>query len=277
MRLRFGRRKRHPPTFVFPAGAGKEVDGSIDVDLSEETFPLQSPRKHAHDASTGSNHKEEEKEDGNNLERTTVRIDGLEVYAVVSALTSATSIQCFEAFNVAGFMTLWQNEQYMELACDVVFFIAGTTGIVAGLHATLIFSLMTMYSRTAIGMHRDDVLDAFFQRTAMQRYRGFHTFLHSMYAFLVQVTFLITSKCPNEVKMFTFLFTSLAIYMVYRDTQRIISAASMIFQPKVDKKKALSKAKSHHGRSRGLGHRQSSLLLPARPVGGSPNNNNNKR
>jgi hypothetical protein len=189
---------------------------AAEADERSTTTPAES----RHDAS-----------DEPSLERTTARLDGLEVYAVVSALTSATAIACFDSFTCPGFSILWNESRFTELVGDSIFLVASATGIVAGLHTTLVFSLFTMYGRTAVGMNRDDALEIFFSNTGAQRYHGFQTFLFSLYAFLVQVTIMITGKFPPEIRGVVFLFTIISISMVYKDTQAVISQASVIYSP----------------------------------------------
>lgn len=170
-------------------------------------------------------------DDDRELDRSTIRLDGLEVYAVVSALTTATSITCFDAFTPREWEELWSQGEYIALIGDTAFLVSSIAGIVAGMHATLVFSLMTMYGRTALGMDRDDAFGTFFTRTGMQRYRGFKTFLYSLYAFLVQVVILITAKTPSRVRVFAFLGVVGFMISVYNDTETIIDAAGIIFAP----------------------------------------------
>jgi hypothetical protein len=174
---------------------------------------------------------EEEPDHGSDMDRATVRLDGLEVYAVVSALSSATLIQFFDSFISTSLRVLWEEQRFIELVGDLVFIIASSTGIVAGLHATLVFSLMTMYGRTALGMGRHEALDIFFAKSGLQRYRGFQTFLYSLYAFLVQVLIKVTTKCPSEIQLVAFICSFIAISMVYKDTKEIVFNAAIIYVP----------------------------------------------
>jgi hypothetical protein len=151
-------------------------DMQVDENEPDEVNDVQANKDEAAD--------EEEHDHGSDMDRATVRLDGLEVYAVVSALSSATLIQFFDSFSGTSLRVLWEEQRFIELVADLVFIIASSTGIVAGLHATLVFSLMTMYGRTALGMGRHEELDIFFAKSGLQRYRGFLTFLYSMYAFV---------------------------------------------------------------------------------------------
>ena len=88
------------------------------------------------------------------MTRAGFRLDGLEVHAVVSALTLATSIQLFELLSqqwhwgatvVLG-TSISRWEVLLSTSADLVCLIASALGMISGLHATLVFSLMTVYS-----------------------------------------------------------------------------------------------------------------------------------
>lgn len=204
--------------------------------FSDDELSLDSPEK---ENST----EEEDEEEGVDtlIARTTVRLDGLEVYAVVSALTCATLYQCFESFNGYDWGVLYRERRFVELLADVVFLLSSATGILAGLHSTLIFSLMTMYGRTSIGMGHDEAFGKFFQKTGAERYRGFQTFLWSLYAFLVQVVIMITSKVTKSTRMVFFAGIFYFMLILYKDTHTIIQSAGIIFVP--DKKRKRKKKK----------------------------------
>lgn len=190
-------------------------------------------------SSTTSGHDTDDNEGGGgggnierNIERDSIRMDGLEVYAVVSALTSATLYQCFESFDGKDWGIMWEESRYLHLAADVLYLFSSATGILAGLHATLIFSLMTMYGRTAIGMGREDAFTILFEKTGLVRLHGFLTFIWSLYAFLIQVGIMITMKTPMSLRLLFFLGIAGFMVHVFRDTQTIMESASAIFIPR---------------------------------------------
>jgi hypothetical protein len=99
------------------------------------------------------------------LDRKQVRLDGLEVYAVVSAVTAGTLVAVFDSYNPGDITDLFMEGRYLECLMSIVFVGTGTVGIVCGLHCIFVFSLVTMYGRTALGMERDDALEVFFADT----------------------------------------------------------------------------------------------------------------
>ena len=110
----------------------------------------------------------EEEDNDSSMERNTVRLDGIEVYAVVSALTVASSIACLDTFSgnrSSDFEFHQEIDKILSTTEGIAFSISIAVGILTGLHATLVFSLATMYGRTAVGLGRDDAFHDFFQNT----------------------------------------------------------------------------------------------------------------
>lgn len=130
-----------------------------------------------HDASMDILDDESLHDDELGFDRKQVRLDGLEVYAVVSALTTGTLVTVFDSYNPGSdIVDMFVEGRYLELIMSMVFMTTGTIGIVCGLHCIVVFSLVTMYGRTALGMERDDALEVFFGDTGLQRIHGFRTF-----------------------------------------------------------------------------------------------------
>lgn len=210
-------------------GRAEEDDGEDDL----------SSFKTITDANVEDEDKEEETDQSQELERKRDRLDGLEVYAVVSALSAGTMVAVFDSYQPSGatggdVIDLFQYGKYLEFLMSATFLVAGSVGIVCSLHCIFVFSLVTMYGRTAIGMGRDDALDIFFAGTGVQRFHGFKTFVGSLYALMFELIVVITSKVSDKpfVHLTAIVLTSRLMYNVYSDTQIIIDKASVIFAPR---------------------------------------------
>jgi hypothetical protein len=109
-------------------------------------------------------------------------------------------------------------------------------GMITGLHSTFVFSLMTVYGRTAIGMGWDKAFQTFFQDTQAVRHRGFRSFRLSLHTFLIQMLFLIVSRLPPSKVMRRMGGSILALVMwkvVYCDTKMVIDkAGGLLFHEK---------------------------------------------
>ncbi|KAL3783818.1 hypothetical protein ACHAWO_009867 [Cyclotella atomus] len=181
------------------------------------------------------------------FDRKQVRLDGLEVYAVVSALTAGTLVEVFDSYNPGDIADLFTGGRYLEVLMSIVFMTTGTIGIVFGLHCIFVFSLVTMYGRTALGMERDDALEVFFANTGLQRIHGFRTFVGSLYALMVQLIIVITAKVSSNpwVLLAVLIVTGRLMYYVHTDTQIVMEKAMVIFTaPSPPHRKSLTSAVS---------------------------------
>mmetsp|Transcript_807 Transcript_807/g.1078 ORF Transcript_807/g.1078 Transcript_807/m.1078 type:complete len:385 (-) Transcript_807:134-1288(-) len=198
---------------------------------------------------------EKEEDDEIDLDRVSIRLDGVEVYAVVSALTLATAVTSFEMIDASHWQEHLQNWNFYKLALIVTNFLCGSVGITGGLHSVIVFSLSLMYGRTAVGLAHDEAYDEFFTKTALQRVRGFRSFLISMYAFMVQMVILIESRCPSLIKPFVIAFVLWLLYEINIDTQAIMKGAECIFRPPEPKKGKEQKRKVGDAAMRGTSMR----------------------
>ena len=167
------------------------------------------------------------------FDRKQVRLDGLEVYAVVSAVTAGTLVAVFDSYHPGDIVDLFMSGRYLEVLMSALFLITGSVGIVCGLHCIFVFSLVTMYGRTALGMERDDALEVFFAGTGLQRFHGFKTFVGSLYALMCELVVVITSKISSNpwLHLAALAVTTRLMYYVYNDTQIIMEKAGVIFAP----------------------------------------------
>lgn len=103
--------------------------------------------------------------------------------------------------------------------------------MMTGLHATLIFSLVTMYGRTALGIDRDDAFNDFFANTGPARFNGFWSFKLSLYCFMTQLSFLIGQKFFFEpLRPLVLLATGYLSYTnLYCDAEDVLRAAGVIY------------------------------------------------
>uniref|UniRef100_A0A7S4IWS9 Uncharacterized protein n=1 Tax=Odontella aurita TaxID=265563 RepID=A0A7S4IWS9_9STRA len=170
-------------------------------------------------------------DDGDQIERACIRLDGLEVYAVVAALTISTSIGVIDLYVSPSWTEMYANGMVITFICKLVFLACTYVGSLLGLYATLVFSLTVMYGKTAMGMYKEDAFGDFYHNTMKQRIRGFKAFLFSIYAFLIQIVLLMSAMCPQEMQLVSVLFGCLSVSMIYKDTEDIVSKAGIIYAP----------------------------------------------
>mmetsp|Transcript_814 Transcript_814/g.1288 ORF Transcript_814/g.1288 Transcript_814/m.1288 type:complete len:316 (+) Transcript_814:33-980(+) len=171
-------------------------------------------------------------DDDDAYERTALRLDGIEVYTVVSALTVGSSIACLDTYGEIN------NTAASWFTCilNYLFMFANVVSIFTGLHSTLTFSLATMYGRTAIGLKRDVSFALFFAKTSSQRNRGYLSFIWSLRAFVIQCVIVLTSKIVPEENIHSsfvvLMLFSMCVVPIFNDTNSIMEEAKVIFVPK---------------------------------------------
>lgn len=216
------------------------LNGSEDDDYFEDTKLIE--RKFASGTVTSSDDDDEghmgnddnqtELTDGMQaLDRACVRLDGIEVYAIVSALTCATAINCFDNYQPTPLELIVEQRAVFTLLSEMFYYLSGALGMMTGLHATLIFSLVTMYGRTALGIDRDDAFNDFFANTGPARFNGFWSFKLSLYCFMTQLSFLIGQKFFFEpLRPLVLLVTGYLSYTnLYCDAEDVLKAAGVIY------------------------------------------------
>eukprot|EP00558_Chaetoceros_sp_UNC1202_P003989 CAMPEP_0197244794 /NCGR_PEP_ID=MMETSP1429-20130617/9805_1 /TAXON_ID=49237 /ORGANISM="Chaetoceros sp., Strain UNC1202" /LENGTH=288 /DNA_ID=CAMNT_0042705205 /DNA_START=108 /DNA_END=974 /DNA_ORIENTATION=+ len=208
----------------------KKLDDGASFGKSVSTEPSQSQphRRILHSLSLKSSAALSSPEDATgDIERNTARFDGIEVYAVVSSLTLASSMACLDAFGQVGV-----SNTIFEVIFNTSFAIFNAIGIFTGLHATMIFSMVTMYGRTAIGLDRDFEMNKFLSKTGLQRYRAFKTFTWSLYCFLIQCAMtLVKLMVPlgSQGKTVVLALMACIIYMIIADQKVVVNEAAVIF------------------------------------------------
>ena len=216
-------------------------DGSEDDDyfehkkLIEQKFGGSSPKRVELDETGNTEDTDDDFSDSTDgmqaLDRACVRLDGIEVYAIVSALTCATAINCFDNYNPTPLAVIVKERAVFTLLAEMFYYLSGALGMMTGLHATLIFSLVTMYGRTALGIDRDDAFNEFFANTGPARFNGFWSFKLSLYCFMTQLSFLIGQKFFFEpLRPLVLLLTGYLSYTnLYCDAEDVLRAAGVIY------------------------------------------------
>ena len=125
-----------------------------------------------------------------NLERSAIRLDGIEIYSVIGALQAGTSVGLMQE---VGLNTLVDPFSYQGQDIDLVwtilstvFLISGTVATLGGIYSTVIFALCSLYGKTALGMDRDRMYVYFMKNTGELRKRAFTGFTTSLLLFCLQ-------------------------------------------------------------------------------------------
>jgi hypothetical protein len=115
------------------------------------------------------------------LARTSIRLESLNSYAIIAALLLNATLKLYT-------MTPKQTDSShhkLENIARLIFVLSAGLSMICGAYTTVVFSLLGLYSKTALGLGRDQVFLQFFAATAQVRQQGFNSFLTALLSFEV--------------------------------------------------------------------------------------------
>ena len=142
------------------------------------------------------------------INRVMIRLEGLSSYGVISALIMNAALQLFSGTSktLSKEASTNINKRGVNVA-KIVFMVSVISSILAGSYSTVVFSLLGLYSKTALGMGRDENFIRFFKGTAGIRQNGFDAFVVALVSF--EISF-VTSLCINYDEKLRWWATGLA-------------------------------------------------------------------
>jgi hypothetical protein len=112
------------------------------------------------------------------MNRVRIRLEGLSTYAVVSALMLNGSLRL-----LSGTPKALEKKKPMENGAKVVFCASILLSILSSIYATVVFSFLSLYCKTALGLNQDAQYLSFMDATAKERKLAFDAFLWSLATF----------------------------------------------------------------------------------------------
>jgi hypothetical protein len=113
------------------------------------------------------------------LTRVRIRLEGLHSYGVVTALLMNACLRMFSSTP----KRLQPDGDLFTNIVKIIFALVVCVSVTTGSYTTIIFSMLGLYSKTALGMGCDDKFLRFFQATQPLRDSGFHAFIVSLFTF----------------------------------------------------------------------------------------------
>ena len=148
------------------------------------------------------------------INRVKIRLEGLSSYGVISALLMNAALRLFSGTSKNLSSSSKQqddananiNKRGVNVA-KIVFMVSVVSSILAGSYSTVVFSLLGLYSKTALGMGLDENFIRFFKETAGIRQNGFDAFVVALVSF--EISF-VTSLCITYDEQLRWWATGLA-------------------------------------------------------------------
>jgi len=161
-----------------------------------------------------------------------LRLDGLEPYVLVSAITATASFDVVTGGNIFE-SPIWGNG-WEEDCFRSILLLTSTISSALGMYALGIFSFSIMYSKAALSREEDashEVYKNFIDSTASYRWKGYQALMWSLILLVLDLFLFALTYLPEAVQPFAALVAAPIIYTTWQDWQAIISSASIIYAP----------------------------------------------
>jgi hypothetical protein len=119
------------------------------------------------------------------LDRASIRLESIDSYAVVAALLLSAALRLY-----ASTPRELEAGQRRENSAKVAFMISAGLSIICGAYSCVVYSMLGLYAKTALGLGLDSAFLNFFERTTPVRHGAFLAFVTALSSF--EVCFIIS-------------------------------------------------------------------------------------
>ena len=165
------------------------------------------------------------------LDRVAFRLEGMEIYSLVMALFMGAALQLLGGTPIK--IHPWaemrkSKSKFVETIASYCFYAFCTYAVISSGFTTILFTLTSIYCKTAVGMGTDDRYLAFLDATGMIRYSGFIAFMRSITTFCISFIFSTFLSCEGRLRWIVPWIPSLAMYVYWGKLSALINAATVI-------------------------------------------------
>eukprot|EP00591_Stephanopyxis_turris_P006673 CAMPEP_0195512182 /NCGR_PEP_ID=MMETSP0794_2-20130614/4225_1 /TAXON_ID=515487 /ORGANISM="Stephanopyxis turris, Strain CCMP 815" /LENGTH=239 /DNA_ID=CAMNT_0040639909 /DNA_START=87 /DNA_END=806 /DNA_ORIENTATION=+ len=161
-----------------------------------------------------------------NMANESFKLQSIGGYSVVATLIMNLSLRLF------GSTKSQSKDSKVENIVGLIFTVFCVFSIITGAFTSIIFTLLTLYSKTALGFGPvgEDKYLAFFEATTRFREQGFYGFLASSFSFLISFVLSIFLRIKGKPRFIITLLTGSGVgYASFRINQIMSIATSTIF------------------------------------------------
>jgi hypothetical protein len=165
---------------------------------------------------------------GLDLARTTMRLDSINTYSIITALLLQAALRLYADTP----KDIEECKTRREKWATIVFVISAGVSIICGAYTCVVFSLVGLYSKSALGMGLDGRFLEFFAATAMVRKRAFDSFLVCLLSFEFCFTISLLLNYDGNIRWWACGIATLAAIFSVMHWQSIITLAGrlLLFQ-----------------------------------------------
>ena len=158
-----------------------------------------------------------------------IRLEGFHAYGVVTTLMLNAALHLFSSTPKAK-EGLVKGES-VNNAAKLLFTAFILLSVISGLYTTVVFSLIGMYSKTALGLDKDvNTLNAFFSSTQSIRDNAYHAFILSLLSFNSSYVLSLFLNYKGETRWWLVaVATALSLFSWWQWSTIIHTASQLIF------------------------------------------------
>jgi len=169
------------------------------------------------------------------LDRVAFRLEGMEIYSLVMALFMGAALTLLSAtpMKIHPWKEMKESKpKIVETVASCLFYAFCTYAVISSGFTTILFTLTSLYCKTAVGMGTDDRYLAFLDATGMIRYFGFNAFMRSITTFCISFIFSTFLNSEGRLRWIVPLIPSFATWIYWGKLSALINAATtIIFAP----------------------------------------------
>jgi hypothetical protein len=163
---------------------------------------------------------------GFDLGRTQIRLQSISSYGVIAALLLNAALRLYSSTPKK-----LEKGQTIENYAKIVFALSVGLSTICGTYTTVVFSLLGLYSKSALGLGKDAAFLAFFDATTHIRQRAFNSFIIALLSFEVCFISSLFLNYDGKVRWWATGFASVGAIVSWLQWQNIMSiAGNLLFK-----------------------------------------------
>ena len=160
------------------------------------------------------------------IARVRMRLEGLQAYGTLCALLANGCLRLYSVVNAKDYV----NDNAKKYALDA-FYVFLVISVLSGSYTTVVFTLLALYSKTALGRGYDSQFLQFWAAAADLRESGFEAFLYCLVSFEVAfiLSLFLRIEGGRRQRIVVALASAIAIFSFWRWSRIMMLAAKLLF------------------------------------------------
>jgi hypothetical protein len=163
-------------------------------------------------------------EEGLDIARASFRLEGIDTYSIVAALLLQAALKLYSDFPKDLETTVDKKEKLKK----ILFILSAIISMLCSAYTTVVFSLLCLYSKSALGFGQDKSFLDFFAATALVRKRAFDSLIVALLSFEVCFITSLSINYDGRLRWWSVIMATIIAIMSWMHWQTIILLASRL-------------------------------------------------